>query len=289
MKRIFNNVSRATGSAKQSRLSLSCAAGVLPAGGRRILLIVLLTLLSIPLHAHDMYIRPRFHQNNQVSLAMFVEKEEVVWFDSMTAGLRMDGPSGEATLSVPDRGDPVVAFDHEGTYTIGWESEPLFIQVEPEIFRKYIAVEGYRDASDLIKKTKQEDKPGREIYTRFIKSFVQIGAKPTPDFNRPFGYKLEIVPLQNPCALKPDSDLDVQVYYNGHPLPNHRIMATYDSYSTLPEDYAQVTHTDANGIARFRVTHAGLWLVRTNQMLPLENNAEADWQSFWANFTFEVK
>ena len=220
---------------------------------------------------------------------MLVAKEKVVWFESMTAGLRMDGPSGEANLKVPDEGDPIVAFDEEGTYVIGWESEPLFIQIEPDIFKKYIAMEGYSGVSELRERSNQENKAGREIYTRYIKSFVQIGPEVTDDFNRLFGYKIEILPLQNPCALQVNSDLDVKVLYNGKPLPGHKIMATFDSYSTLPEDYAQVTRTDTEGIAKFRITQKGLWLIRTNEMLPLDNSADADWQSFWANFTFEVK
>ena len=254
----------------------------------------ILTLLfgvcfSTSLFPHDMYIRPRFDERNQVSLAMFVEKEEVVWFESMTAGLRMDGPSGEAELKVPEEGDPVVEFAEEGTYVIGWQSERLFIQIEPDIFKKYVSLEGYKDALDLMKKTAQENKPGREFYTRFIKSFVQVGSTPTNDFNRPFGFKIEIIPLKNPCALRLNEDLEVQVLYEGRPLAGRRIMATYDSYSTRPEDYAQVTNTDQDGIARFRITNKGFWLIRTNQMLALEHHSDADWQSFWANFTFEVK
>jgi hypothetical protein len=249
--------------------------------------VLLLTIfIATPLPAHDMYIWPRFEDGNHVSLAMFVEKEEVVWFESMTAGLRMEGPSGEAELKVPEDGDPVVEFAQEGTYVIGWQSEPLFIQVEPDIFKKYVAMEGYWTAGNRIK---EGGKPGREIYTRFVKSFVQIGHTPTNDFNRPFGFKIEIIPLQNPCSLRMNEDLDVKVLYDDKPLANHKIMATYDSYSALTEDYAQVTRTDQDGIARFRLTNKGLWLIRTNEMIRLENHPDADWQSFWANFTFEVK
>jgi hypothetical protein len=251
-----------------------------------ILILFLLISPGTTLFAHDMYIWPRFEDQNQVSLAMFVEKEEVVWFESMTAGLRMEGPFGEAELNIPENGDPVVEFAQEGTYVIGWESEPLFIQVEPDIFKKYVALEGYRNADNIIQ---ESSKPGRELYTRFVKSFVQVGSTRTNDFNRPFGFKIEIIPLQNPCALRMNSDLDVQVLYDGKPLANHKIMATYDSYSTIPEDYAQVTRTDPDGIAKFRITQKGLWLIRTNEMIRLENHSDADWQSFWANFTFEVK
>jgi uncharacterized GH25 family protein len=250
-----------------------------------------LLFLSSYSFAHDIYLRPHFNkdQPKQISLAMLLEKEEVVWFESMTAGLRMDGPAGEANLNVPEQGDPVVEFLQPGTYAIGWQSEPILIQIEPDIFKKYLALEGLSDIAELRKKSNQENKPGREFFTRYIKTFIQVGSTPTKDFDRPFGYKIEIIPLQNPCALHLNSDLDVAVLFDGKPLANNKIMATYDSYSTLPEDYAQVTRTDQNGIAKFRITHKGHWLIRTTKMLPLEKNPEADWQSFWANFTFEIK
>jgi hypothetical protein len=238
-----------------------------------------------------MYLWPRFDkkQSKQVRLAMYVEKDEVVWFESMTAGLRMEGPTGEVNLDVPEQGDPIAEFTQDGTYTIGWESEPIFIQIEPDIFKKYISLEGFSDVAELRKKSNQENKPEREFYTRYIKTYIQVGPTPTKDYSRPFGYKIEIIPQQNPCALKMNSDLDVIVLFDGKPLVNNKIMATYDSYSTLPEEYAQVTRTDQNGIAKFRITHKGQWLIRTTRILPLEKNPEAEWQSFWANFTFEIK
>jgi len=252
----------------------------------------LLFLLIAPiLSAHDMYIRPHVDKKNanRVSLAMVLQKEEVVWFESMTANLRMNGPSGEANLTVPDEGDPFVDFDKPGTYEIGWESTPTFILVETDIFKKYITLEGYTDAINSRKADGKEDQPGREIYSRYVKTFIQVGSTLTEHYSEPFGYKIEIIPLQNPCSVSVDSDLEVRVLYNGKPLPNHKIFATYESYSEDPIDYAQVTLTDENGIARFQITHKGLWLIRTNQMIPLEDNSEADWQSFWANCTFEVK
>jgi len=220
---------------------------------------------------------------------MVLQREEVVWFESMTANLRMSGPSGEANLTVPDEGDPFVDFDLPGTYEIGWESNPTLILLEPDIFKKYIALEGYTDVINSRKASNQEEQPGKEMYSRYIKTFIQVGTPLTEHYSEPFGYKIEIIPLQNPCSLAVDSDLEVKVLYDGKPLPNHKIFATYESYSEDPVDYAQATLTDSNGIARFRITHNGLWLVRTNQMIPLENNPEADWQSFWANCTFEVE
>jgi hypothetical protein len=242
--------------------------------------------------AHDLYLWPKpmiLKNPDRASLRMYLLKEKIVWFESMTVGLRLIGPSGEATLSVPEEGDPSVAFDVPGTYVIGWESAPLFVKIDPPIFQKYLTVEDFRNILSLRKQSGSEEKPGLEIYRRYLKSFVQIGEMPTDEYKQKFGFKIEIVLLTNPYALKVGSDLQVQVFFDGEPLSNHRIMATYNTYSDIPEDYAQVTSTDSKGIAIFRITHSGFWLVRTVELLPLASDPDAEWQSFWANCTFEVR
>ncbi|HEY4491002.1 MAG TPA: DUF4198 domain-containing protein, partial [Acidobacteriota bacterium] len=242
--------------------------------------------------AHDLYLWPQpvvLNKPEKASLALYLQKEKIVWFESMTVGLRLIGPSGEATLSLPQEGDPVVSFDLPGTYIVGWESEPLFVKIDPPIFQKYLSVEGFRNVLASRKQSGAEEKPGLEIYRRYLKSFIQIGETQSDHYKEKFGFKIEIVPLTNPYSLKVASDFAVQVFFDGEPLRNHRIMGTYNSYSDIPEDYAQVTATDSNGVAVFRITHPGFWLVRTVELLPLQDHADAEWQSFWANCTFEVK
>lgn len=239
-----------------------------------------------------MYIWPKpavMKQPGNSSLAMLVLKEEVVWFESMTAGLRLIGPQTDVNLTIPEQGDPIVELQEEGTYMIGWKSEPLFIKIDPPIFNKYIRIEGYPGVAEARKKAGKENAPGLENYSRFVKTFIQVGSQRTDHYSQMFGFKIEIVPLSNPYSLPVGSEFEVKLYLDGKPLPNHRIMASYDSYSDIPEDYQQVTLTDENGIARFQITHTGLWLIRSNEIEAVEGNPELDWQSFWANVTFEVQ
>lgn len=57
-------------------------------------------------------------------------------------------------------------------------------------------------------------------------------------------------------------DLAVQVLYNGKPTPA-TVLATYDGFTKKPNTYAYCTETDEAGVAAVRLTHPGLWLVRT--------------------------
>ena len=49
----------------------------------------------------------------------------------------------------------------------------------------------------------------------------------------------------------------------------------------------QKLRTDANGQMTFTLDQRGQWMVSTVHMIPVENNPEGDYQSFWGNLTFE--
>ena len=66
-------------------------------------------------------------------------------------------------------------------------------------------------------------------------------------------------------------------------------MATYESYSSKPEDYAQTLESDKNGKAWFKITNPGIWIIRSNHMIAIKDDPKADWESFWSNITFQVK
>jgi hypothetical protein len=249
-------------------------------------------LLTTSVLAHDMYFISRpliLKKPEKVSLVMFLQREEIVWFGSQTIQLHLFGPQSEKSLTIPDEGDPIVQLENEGTYVVGWQSKPGFVKVDPPIFNQYIVLEGYTDVIRSRRENAKEKEAGREIYSRFLKTFIQVGDPRTDDFNRSLGFKIEIMPLTNPYLLREGSDFDVRLIYDGAPLANHKIMATYEGYSIVPEEYAEVTRTDESGIARFHLSHKGIWMVRTNQMLPLHGNPDADWESFWANCTFQVQ
>ena len=47
-------------------------------------------------------------------------------------------------------------------------------------------------------------------------------------------------------------------------------------------------HTDARGIARFKLEAEGLWLIRLVHLLPCQECPDVDWESYWASYTFEL-
>jgi uncharacterized GH25 family protein len=245
--------------------------------------------------AHDLYLNPAsFFLNKPGTIQLEMRLEEtrfpgdpVSWRGPKTVQFKMIGPSGNHNLINTKESNPLITIDQNGTHQIGWQSNVTYISIEPALFDQYISLEGYKAAINARK-----NKPttrGRERYSRFLKTYVQAGSDKTEDFKKPMGFKIEIIPQNNPAFLKLGDELEVQLLYNGKPLPKNRMMATYETYSEKPEDYAQSVTTDKNGKAHFKITNPGIWIIRSNHMIAVKEDPKADWESFWANMSFQVK
>ena len=264
---------------------------------RHFIFTVLIFVFAARLAAHDLYLQPGsfyLDKPGEVNLEMRLTEDRfpggpLKWRDDKTVQFKMLSPSGKQDLRDSDGVNPTVTFEKPGTQQIGWEGSASYISIEPEIFEKYITLEGYKAVIEARKSPGASETYGKERYSRFLKTYVQIGNKKTEDYKKPLGFKIEIIPQTNPTNLKVGDELKVQILFEGKPLSMNRVMATYDKYSTIPEDYAQTQETGADGMVRFKITHPGLWMIRTNRILPIKGDRQADWESFWSNITFQVQ
>lgn len=260
------------------------------------LIAVVFTLLSPVVFAHDLFLKAHpfyLEKPAPLHLAMnlaesFPGKEEA-WRHDKTLQFRLIGPAGEKKLSDEKGKNPTIQLPEEGTYVIGWDSTPSYIEIDSEHFNEYIEAEGYRNVVEARKQEGKQNAQGREKYMRFLKAFVQAGSKLTQHYAQVLGQKIEIIPQSNPYSLKRGSELIVKVLYDGKPLTGARIMSTYDTYSTEHDVYAFATDTGADGTAKIPITQNGIWMIRVNTMLSLEDDPKADWQSYWANCSFQVR
>ncbi len=259
------------------------------------LIALVFTLLSPVVCAHDLFLNAhpfRLEKPGSLELAMnlaesFPGKEEV-WRKDKTVQFWLIGPAGERKLQAEKGKNPTIQLSEEGTYVIGWNASPSYIEIDSEHFNEYIEVEGYRNVVEARKKEGKENAQGREKYVRFLKAFVQAGSKLTQHYAQVLGQKIEIVPQSNPYSLKRGSELIVKVVYDGKPLTGARVMSTYDTYSKEHDVYAHTTDTADDGTAKIPITQDGIWMIRVNTMLSLEGDPKADWQSYWANCSFQV-
>jgi hypothetical protein len=261
---------------------------------RRTILLTAL-LCTVIGSAHDVFLNAKsfiLEKPGSLTLTMNLAEafpgEEIKWRTEKTLMFSMVGPGTEQELTARKESNPVIEFSKDGTFVIGWNATPSYIEIEPKLFNEYIQAEGYANVIQMRTAQGNQDKPGREKFIRFLKCFVQVGQTRTDDFRRSLDQKIELIPQVNPYSIRIGSELPLQLLFDGKPLQAARVMATYDTYSKEHDVYAYTTETDSQGMARIPITKPGLWLIRANHMLPLQGDPKADWESFWTNFSFYV-
>ena len=99
------------------------------------------------------------------------------------------------------------------------------------------------------------------------------------------GFTLELLAQKNPYALHPGEELPIRLTYEGRPLTNALVVAM-----NRANPMAKLTaRTDAKGRVTFRLTQDGTWLIKAVHMIPAPTGTNADWESFWASLTFQLK
>jgi len=128
-------------------------------------------------------------------------------------------------------------------------------------------------------------------YEQYAKCLIDLEDSSGISFSEPLGHRLEIVPLENPFRLHGCGGhfLSVKVLFEGKPASYCRVYATYSGFSSRG-DFAYVTYTDAEGIARIRLTHWGPWLLKADMTLPVSRELadECNELHYTATLTFEI-
>ena len=174
----------------------------------------------------------------------------------------------------------------EGTIILSVQTLPNFIQLAPEKFVAYLKEEGLSQVIDWRSQHGETAKPGRERYSKFAKSLMVAG---TPDdfFAHVLGFPIEIIPEANPYLLHAGSQLPVRVMFRGKPASGLQLETAWSgdgkSKTTI------LGRTDAEGRIRVPLTAAGKWRLHSLLMERCAEPAAADWESFWASLTFEIR
>jgi uncharacterized GH25 family protein len=172
-----------------------------------------------------------------------------------------------------------------GTHLLAMQSNAAFIELEAEKFNAYLEEDGLDDAYAYREKNKLLDKPAKELYTRYSKLLVQVGETTDNTFRKEIGFPVEIVPEQNPYALKLGAAIRYKILFNGKPLfgVKVRVWNRYNNRTTVQNIYTQ-----QDGTIDTHISNPGAWMVSFVKMVP-SKDAKADWQSYWASLVFGVK
>ena len=136
---------------------------------------------------------------------------------------------------------------------------------------------------DLEAKGKKVIKVGK--YEKFAKTMLNPAANDGL-YKKVLGHDLEIVLLTNPADIKAGDDIKAEVLLNGKPV-KAPLGLTYDGYSAEQDAYMAKAETGADGMASFKVTKPGLWMLRTEVTEKLTDGS-ADKRNMRATYVFPV-
>ena len=188
----------------------------------------------------------------------------------------------------------------EGQYLVAVQLKPRSVRESPESFRRYLRLEGAPEALERYEREgllPTTDSVTRR-YAKYAKTLVQVGQGSSRSFDRRAGHALEFVPLSDPAAVEPGQTLSLQLLLNGRPLAGAHAHAgavpfgaaafadTAAARAARPRDLSLTTTGD--GKLTIPINRAGLWNIRTLQIVPAAAGSGADWDVHWATFVFGV-
>jgi uncharacterized GH25 family protein len=201
------------------------------------------------------------------------------------------GPGGMVTDHLPELRagdmdhDHLLKFGAAGTHVLVLQTNSSASTLPSIRFNDYLKQEGLTPALDLRARTRTQDQPGREIYSRRAKALVQVGPAsraPQPWVTRPVGLSLEIVPEVNPYAAGAGPELPVYIVFNGRRLPGATVMLNNLAFDGRP---LETVVSDANGRAVFRVPRTGFWQLNVLWTQPLKGDPRADFDTTFSSLT----
>ena len=257
-----------------------------------------------PAHAHEYWLAPsryRAGAGDTLGVSAYAgtgfRGERKPYAASRTLALTLHGPRTLDMRPAAINGDLTFAHwiepDARGAM-IHDRSDFAAIELPAAEFDRYLADQGLDAPRAARAKLGAAAGPGRERYARCAKTWIAGAAgNERKRWSEPVGMPLELVPLADPSR---GSRLPVRVLWGGRPLAHALVrvwrqplapgLAPVDAAHRDSSGFVDEQRTNAAGAAVVRVNGTGEWLVSVVHMVPSEDRAIADWQSFWASLTF---
>ena len=172
-----------------------------------------------------------------------------------------------------------------GPVSVAYISRRELVELPAPKFHQYLEEEGLEKIITMRERAGQASAVGREYYSRCAKTLIQVGEGSDADvLPPPYRCPLELVLLESPYALSSGDRLPARLLYRGEPLPGAQVVA----FTRKTPDQRFVARTDAQGRLDIDLDRPGEWLIKAVEMVPIDE-AEADWESFWASLTFSIE
>lgn len=175
-----------------------------------------------------------------------------------------------------------------GGHLLSLERDPARVQLRARNFNRYLEDEGLLDSLAARKRAGERWSRGKERYTRYVKAFVQVGALADGVSTRVLGQRLELVPERDLADLKAGDKLGVRVLFEGRPLAGAKV----EAFTRGPVDshpLGDPASSDLGGRVEFTISEPGTILLRTVHMQRCVGCDDAQWESFWAAYSFAAR
>ncbi|MCW8092213.1 DUF4198 domain-containing protein [Alteromonas sp. ASW11-130] len=172
-----------------------------------------------------------------------------------------------------------------GTYIIGFESYHSVSELKADKFNVYAQEEGLHDILKYRESNGVTKSSGVELYSRKAITIIQVGNELSANVMTPVGHTLEIVPLRHPYDLPADGALAAKVLFKGKPLQHALVEAAPLAGAG---HNTQTMRTNSHGRVMFNFTDKGPVLLNVIWGVPLINNNQADFETYFASLTFTV-
>ncbi len=255
---------------------------------------VAIALFTAPAFAHDMWIEPTtFSPAPGQILSVRLRVGQDLLGDPLPRNPTLinqfvvEDTDGRRPVIGHDGGDPAgfLRVAQPGLQVIGYFSNPSAVELAPEKFNQYLKDEGL-DAIAALRARRNETGAGaHELFSRCAKSLVLSGPPNGAQGDRALGFTLELVAERNPYTIHAGQDLPVRLTYEKRPLSGALVVAM----NRLNPAQKVTARTDNDGRVRFRLQPGGMWLVKAVHMIPAPAGSNAEWASFWASLTFEMR
>jgi len=253
----------------------------------------LVVLTALPLLAHDTYLMPqkfRAEKGEKILLSVhngdsFPNSEEPV-DPARLLNLQTPGAAAESFRILGKATHALLTLNRTGTLVLSLNTQPRVFELDGAKFESYLKEEGLSHVSEWRAGNGASQKPAKERYSKYPKTLIAAGTS-DDGWKQPTGAVIEILPEADPFALAAGQDLPVIVLWRGKPAAGLQIEAAWSAGSDSGSRI--IGRTGDDGRIRVPITAAAKWRLHTVAMEKCADPSAADWESFWASLTFEVR
>jgi uncharacterized GH25 family protein len=253
-----------------------------------------LVLAITPLFAHDMWIEPTtFLPGTGEIVGVRLRVGQDLLGDPLPRDPALinqfifEDSAGRKPVIGRDGRDPAgfLRVATPGLLIVGYRSNPSAVELTADKFNQYLKDEGLDAIAALRARRNETGAKAHELFARCAKSLVLSGSPAEAQGDRRLGFTLELVAERNPYAIRAGEELPVRLTYENRPLAGSLVVAI----NRLNPSEKLAARTDNNGRVRFHLRSGGMWLVKAVHMLPAPAGSNAEWTSYWASLTFELR